>query len=94
MVFQIVGGGEHTLRAKLTFSQEFHGDHLRHKFSYLFSEKNKALLIILNFILGNITKEAGPVSMTFTIPMYNVSKLQVSKMRVCPCCITINCPLQ
>lgn len=26
---------------------------------------------------GNITKEAGPVSMTFTIPMYNASKLQV-----------------
>lgn len=27
---------------------------------------------------GNITKEAGPVSMTFTIPMYNASRLQVS----------------
>lgn len=27
---------------------------------------------------GNITKECGPVSMTFTIPMYNASKLQVS----------------
>lgn len=26
---------------------------------------------------GNITKEAGPVSMTFTIPMYNPSRLQV-----------------
>lgn len=26
---------------------------------------------------GNITKEAGPVSMTFTIPMYNASRLQV-----------------
>ena len=25
---------------------------------------------------GNIVKEAGPVSMTFTIPMYNVSRLQ------------------
>ncbi|MCH92892.1 AP-4 complex subunit mu-like, partial [Trifolium medium] len=25
---------------------------------------------------GNITKESGPVSMTFTIPMYNVSQLQ------------------
>ncbi|GKV46943.1 hypothetical protein SLEP1_g53900 [Rubroshorea leprosula] len=47
---KIVGGSVHTLRAKLTFSQEPH---------------------------GNITKEAGPVSMTFTIPMYNVSRLQV-----------------
>lgn len=25
---------------------------------------------------GNIVKEAGPVSMTFTIPMYNASRLQ------------------
>uniref|UniRef100_A0A2C9WEA9 MHD domain-containing protein n=1 Tax=Manihot esculenta TaxID=3983 RepID=A0A2C9WEA9_MANES len=48
---KIVGGSEHTLRAKLTFSQELH---------------------------GNITKEAGPVSMTFTIPMYNASRLQVN----------------
>ncbi|KAL9255227.1 AP-4 complex subunit mu-like protein [Drosera capensis] len=47
---KIVGGAEHTLRAKLTFSQELH---------------------------GNITKEAGPVSMLFTIPMYNASRLQV-----------------
>nr|XP_048332357.1 AP-4 complex subunit mu isoform X3 [Ziziphus jujuba var. spinosa] len=46
---KIVGGSEHTLRARLTFSQESH---------------------------GNITKESGPVSMTFTIPMYNASKLQ------------------
>uniref|UniRef100_R7WGA3 MHD domain-containing protein n=1 Tax=Aegilops tauschii TaxID=37682 RepID=R7WGA3_AEGTA len=45
----IVGGSEHTLRAKLTFSQETH---------------------------GNLTKEAGPVNMNFTIPMYNASKLQ------------------
>ncbi|CAH8391780.1 unnamed protein product [Eruca vesicaria subsp. sativa] len=52
---RIVGGAEHTLRAKLTFSQEFH---------------------------GNITKEAGPVSMTFTIPMYNVSKLQVKYLQI------------
>ncbi|KAF8086206.1 hypothetical protein N665_0632s0026 [Sinapis alba] len=52
---KIVGGAEHTLRAKLTFSQEFH---------------------------GNITKEAGPVSMTFTIPMYNVSKLQVKYLQI------------
>ncbi|KAG8632823.1 hypothetical protein MANES_18G059600v8 [Manihot esculenta] len=48
---KIVGGSEHTLRAKLAFSRELH---------------------------GNITKEAGPVSMTFTIPMYNASRLQVS----------------
>jgi hypothetical protein len=26
---------------------------------------------------GNIMKEAGPLSMTFTIPMYNSSRLQV-----------------
>ncbi|KAH7524736.1 hypothetical protein FEM48_Zijuj06G0151100 [Ziziphus jujuba var. spinosa] len=51
----IVGGSEHTLRARLTFSQESH---------------------------GNITKESGPVSMTFTIPMYNASKLQVKYLQI------------
>lgn len=35
--------------------------------------------LLLN--VGNVTKESGPVSMTFTIPMYNSSKLQV---RHCP----------
>ncbi|KAK6130717.1 hypothetical protein DH2020_035534 [Rehmannia glutinosa] len=53
--WSIVGGSEHTLRAKLNFSQEFH---------------------------GNITKEAGPVSMTFTIPMYNPSRLQVKYLQI------------
>ncbi|KAE8719562.1 AP-4 complex subunit mu [Hibiscus syriacus] len=52
---KIVGGFEHTLRAKLTFSQESH---------------------------GNITKEAGPVSMTFTIPMYNASRLKVKYLQI------------
>ncbi|KAJ4845932.1 AP-4 complex subunit mu [Turnera subulata] len=52
---KIVGGSEHTLRAKLTFSQEVH---------------------------GNLTKESGPVSMTFTIPMYNVSRLQVKYLQI------------
>ncbi|GMH22431.1 hypothetical protein Nepgr_024274 [Nepenthes gracilis] len=52
---KIVGGAEHTLRAKLTFSQESH---------------------------GNVTKEAGPVSMTFTIPMYNASRLQVKYLQI------------
>ncbi|KAL0911915.1 hypothetical protein M5K25_017851 [Dendrobium thyrsiflorum] len=52
---KIVGGAEHTLRAKLTFSQESH---------------------------GNLTKEAGPVSMNFTIPMYNASKLQVRYLQI------------
>ncbi|KAL7175860.1 hypothetical protein ACSBR2_029438 [Camellia fascicularis] len=52
---KIVGGSEHTLRAKLTFSQESH---------------------------GNITKEAGPVSMTFTIPMHNTSRLQVKYLQI------------
>ncbi|KAK6245459.1 hypothetical protein QUC31_000247 [Theobroma cacao] len=52
---KIVGGSEHTLRAKLTFGQEPH---------------------------GNITKEAGPVSMTFTIPMYNASRLQVKYLQM------------
>ncbi|KAH7524127.1 hypothetical protein FEM48_Zijuj06G0086000 [Ziziphus jujuba var. spinosa] len=51
----IVGGSEHTLRAKLTFSQQSH---------------------------ANITKEAGPVSMTFTIPMYNASRLQVKYLQI------------
>ncbi|XP_022848821.1 AP-4 complex subunit mu-like [Olea europaea var. sylvestris] len=52
---KIVGGSEHTLRAKLTCFQESH---------------------------GNITKEAGPVSMTFTIPMYNPSRLQVKYLQI------------
>ncbi|KAI5353822.1 PREDICTED: AP-4 complex subunit [Prunus dulcis] len=52
---KIVGGSEHTLHAKLTFSQESH---------------------------GNITKEAGPVSMTFTIPMFNASRLQVKYLHI------------
>ncbi|KAI4337605.1 hypothetical protein L6164_016000 [Bauhinia variegata] len=52
---KIVGGSEHTLRAKLTFSQETH---------------------------GNVTKESGPVSMTFTIPMYNASRLQVKYLQI------------
>ncbi|XP_019175241.1 PREDICTED: AP-4 complex subunit mu-like isoform X2 [Ipomoea nil] len=52
---KIVGGSECTLHAKLTFSQEAH---------------------------GNITKEAGPVSMTFTIPMYNPSRLQVKYLQI------------
>ncbi|XP_059459830.1 AP-4 complex subunit mu-like isoform X3 [Corylus avellana] len=52
---KVVGGSEHTLRAKLTFSQESH---------------------------GNIMKESGPVSMTFTIPMYNCSRLQVKYLQI------------
>ncbi|KAL1349561.1 hypothetical protein HN51_026081 [Arachis hypogaea] len=52
---KVVGGCEHTLRAKLSFSQELH---------------------------GNITKESGPVSMTFTIPMYNASRLQVKYLQI------------
>ncbi|WOL18447.1 AP-4 complex subunit mu-like [Canna indica] len=52
---KIVGGAEHTLRAKLTFSQESH---------------------------GNLTREAGPVNMNFTIPMYNASKLQVRYLQI------------
>uniref|UniRef100_A0A2P2ML34 Clathrin adaptor complexes medium subunit family protein n=1 Tax=Rhizophora mucronata TaxID=61149 RepID=A0A2P2ML34_RHIMU len=55
VIKKIVGGSEHTLRAKLTFSQELH---------------------------GNLTKESGPVSMTFTIPMYNASKLQVKYLQI------------
>ncbi|KAI5400646.1 hypothetical protein KIW84_065508 [Lathyrus oleraceus] len=52
---KVVGGSEHTLRAKLTFSQELH---------------------------GNIMKEVGPLSMTFTIPMYNSSRLQVKHLQI------------
>jgi AP-4 complex subunit mu-1 len=52
---KIIGGSEHTLRAKLTFSQEAH---------------------------GNLMKEAGPVSMNFTIPMYNCSRLQVKYLQI------------
>ncbi|XP_014509743.1 AP-4 complex subunit mu [Vigna radiata var. radiata] len=52
---KIVGGSEHTLRAKLTFAQESH---------------------------VNVTKESGPVSATFTIPMYNASRLQVKYLQI------------
>ena len=52
---KVVGGSEHTLQAKLTFSQELH---------------------------GNIMKEVGPLSMTFTIPMYNSSRLQVKYLQI------------
>lgn len=52
---KIVGGSEHTLRAKLSFSQETN---------------------------MNITKESGPVSMTFTIPMYSASRLQVRYLQI------------
>ncbi|XP_075516854.1 AP-4 complex subunit mu-like isoform X2 [Primulina tabacum] len=54
-VKKFVGGSEHTLRAKLNFSQVLH---------------------------GNITKEAGPVSMSFTIPMYNPSGLEVKYLQI------------
>ncbi|CAD5185838.1 unnamed protein product [Musa acuminata subsp. malaccensis] len=54
-MLQIVGGSEHTLCAKLTFSQESH---------------------------GNIAREAGPINMNFTIPMYNASKLQVRYLHI------------
>eukprot|EP01018_Ginkgo_biloba_P029588 Gb_38425 [translate_table: standard] len=52
---KIVGGSEHTLRAKLTFSQETN---------------------------MNITKDSGPVSMTFTIPMFSASRLQVRYLQI------------
>ncbi|KAG6543758.1 hypothetical protein Mapa_014942 [Marchantia paleacea] len=52
---KIVGGSEHTLRAKLTLTQE----------------RN-----------ANIKKEAGPISMSFTIPMFNASKLAVRYLQV------------
>ncbi|BBG95851.1 Clathrin adaptor complexes medium subunit family protein [Prunus dulcis] len=41
-----------------------------------FKEANKRLE------WGNITKESGPVSMTFTIPMYNSSRLQVKYLQI------------
>ncbi|CAM6090870.1 unnamed protein product [Calypogeia fissa] len=52
---KIAGGSEHTLRAKLTLTQE----------------RNV-----------NIRKEAGPISMSFTIPMFNASKLEVKYLQV------------
>lgn len=52
---KVVGGSEHTLRAKLTLTQE----------------RNV-----------NIRKEAGPISMSFTIPMFNASKLEVKYLQV------------
>lgn len=51
---KIIGESEHTLRAKLTFSQSH----------------------------GNVARESGPVSMTFTIPMYSASKLQVKYLQI------------
>lgn len=43
--WQIVGGSEHTLRAKLTFSQETHGMHLTFSMSCPLSD----LPVILHF---------------------------------------------
>jgi len=36
-------------------------------------------ILCWNLIAVNIKKEAGPISMTFTIPMFNASKLQVNE---------------
>lgn len=41
------------------------------------------------FDAGNITKEVGPVNMTFTIPMYNASKLQVRYYVEVASCTTV-----
>ncbi|KAL6207467.1 hypothetical protein ACLB2K_018425 [Fragaria x ananassa] len=41
-----------------------------------------AKLTFAQELRGNITKEAGPVSMTFTIPMYNASRLQVKYLHI------------
>ena len=43
---------------------------------------NISSLMQIYYSIGNITKESGPVSMTFTIPMYNVSRLQVNILRM------------
>ena len=37
----------------------------------------KFIIVCVFCHAGNIVKEFGPVSMTFTIPMYNCSRLQV-----------------
>lgn len=81
---QIVGGSEHTLRAKLTFSQESHGTLRACVCIYIYIVCIVYLSIFVSQMsvlghAGNLTKESGPVSMTFTIPMYNASKLQVIK---------------
>lgn len=82
---QIAGRSEHNLRAKLTFSQELYGIH-----PYIWHKMDDLLLLKLNvqlssimyiyFLIGNMAKESGPVSMTFTIPMYNASRLQVKRL--------------
>ncbi|KAF2299783.1 hypothetical protein GH714_003333 [Hevea brasiliensis] len=44
----------------------------------------RAKLAFSQELHGNISKEAGPVSMTFTIPMYNASRLQLQLLRPHP----------
>ncbi|KAL5992662.1 AP-4 complex subunit mu [Asimina triloba] len=47
-----------------------------------YTSSNSGLIILKTVVSGNITKEAGPVSMTFTIPMYNASRLQVRYLQI------------
>ncbi|XP_020980151.1 AP-4 complex subunit mu isoform X1 [Arachis duranensis] len=42
----------------------------------------RAKLTFSQELLGNIMKEAGPVSMTFDIPMYHASRLQVKYLQI------------
>ncbi|XP_065847096.1 AP-4 complex subunit mu-like [Euphorbia lathyris] len=50
----------------------------------------RAKLTFLQQGHGNITKEAGPVSMNFTIPMYNASRLQVKYLQIAKSTTTSN----
>ena len=46
----------------------------------IFFFSDKVCCYVLLFIAGTVSKEAGPVSMTFSIPMYNASRLQVNNI--------------
>ncbi|GJN33117.1 hypothetical protein PR202_gb21683 [Eleusine coracana subsp. coracana] len=53
---------------------------------FFISQLQRILLCNIFYVLlwnaGNLTKEAGPVNMNFTIPMYNASKLQVRYLQI------------
>ena len=59
LIKKFQGGGEYTLRARITLSQALKPEQA-----------------------SNLKSLLGPISVTFEIPMYNVSKIQVRYLRI------------
>lgn len=75
-----MGGSEHVLRAKLTLSQERNGEQLQLLHlpeSFCVRDARIDCTAVFMVFAANLKKETGPVSMNFTIPMFNASRLQV-----------------